>query len=137
MLVPEVSVKDSDKEEYLRVTVSAENGRMGLPGAADLFLDVQEGIGEDMEGDGSFVMVGEEAAINIALKELVYYPPPDWTSYRKVCNTRAVTCPRLGTSIPEIPFNRYDFRNDGSHLYVLRSVLSERSTPPRSISIRG
>lgn len=84
MLVPDVSVKDSDKEDYLRVTVSAENGRMGLPGARDLLLDVQEGIGEDMEGDGSFAMVGEEAAINIALKELVYYPPPDWTSHQKV-----------------------------------------------------
>ena len=84
MLVFGVSVTDPDDEEYLRVTMSVENGRVGLPGAADLFLDIEEGIGENMEGDGSFVMVGNESAINIALEGLVYYPPRDWTSYRKV-----------------------------------------------------
>lgn len=84
MLVHDVSVSDSDGEQYLRISVWAEKGRVGLPQAAELLLEVEEGMSEDMEGDGSFVVVGNETALNLALAGLVYYPPADWTSYKQV-----------------------------------------------------
>lgn len=81
-----VSVTDPDDEIYLRVDVWAEKGRVGLPRAADASssLEVEEGIGDDGKGDGAFALTGHEVAVNLALTGLVYYPPPDWTSFKQV-----------------------------------------------------
>lgn len=91
MLVPGVSLQDpdgdpDDEESRLRVGIRAEQGRVGLPGAANASssLEVEEGIGDDGEGDGSLLLTGEETALNLALAGLVYYPPPDWTSFTQV-----------------------------------------------------
>lgn len=87
MPVAGVSVTDSDDEIYLWVDVWAEQGRVGLPSAANASssLEVEEGIGDDGEGDGAFALTGDEVAVNLALAGLVYYPPPDWTSFKQVC----------------------------------------------------
>lgn len=88
MLVGGVSLSDPDNERYLRVNVWAEKGRVALPRAANASLDVQEGIAEDGEGDGSFAVLGNETALNLALSGLVYFPPPDWTSFKQVRRSR-------------------------------------------------
>lgn len=90
MLVGGVSLSDPDNERYLRVNVWAEKGRVALPGAADALLDVEEGIADDGQGDGSFEVVGNETALNLALVGLVYFPPPDWTSFKQVRRLRRV-----------------------------------------------
>lgn len=92
MLVAGVSLTDPDDEETrLRVGVWAEKGRVGLPWGANALssLEVEKGVGDDGEGDGSFVVVGNETALNLALAGLVYYPPPDWTSFTQVNNVFA------------------------------------------------
>lgn len=88
MAINGVSVTDPDNERYLRVDVSAEKGKVGLPGAVDALLEINEGIGNDGQGDGSFVVVGNETALNAALAGLVYYPPPDWTSFKQARTSR-------------------------------------------------
>lgn len=84
MLVGGVSLLDPDNERYLRVNVWAEKGRVALPGAAHALLAVEEGVAEDGQGDGRFEVVGNETALNLALLGLVYFPPPDWTSFKQV-----------------------------------------------------
>lgn len=91
MLVAGVSVTDPDgdpdgEDTLLRVDAWAEQGRVALPGAANASsaLEVEEGVGDDGEGDGSIVVTGNETALNLVLAGLVYYPPPDWTSFTQV-----------------------------------------------------
>lgn len=91
MLVTGVSLTDPDgdphgEETRLRVDVWAEQGRVGFPGRANASssLEVEEGVRDDGEGDGSFAVTGNETALNLALAGLVYYPPPDWTSFTQV-----------------------------------------------------
>lgn len=87
MLVPEVSLTDPDDvEAHLRVTMWAEKGGLGLPGGlnASSSLEIEEGIGDDGEKDRSFTVLGNETVLNLALAGLVYYPPPDWTSFKQV-----------------------------------------------------
>lgn len=99
MLVAGVSLKDPDgdpdgEETRLRVDVWAEKGRAGLPGGANAssLLEIEEGTGDNGEEDGSFVVVGNETALNLALAGLVYYPPPDWTSFAQVACLPSVRC---------------------------------------------
>lgn len=89
VLVSGVSLTDPDDVETpLRVSVWAEKGKVGLPGGvnanASSSLEVQEGVGDGGEGDGSFTVLGNETVLNVALAGLVYYPPPDWTSFKQV-----------------------------------------------------
>lgn len=91
MLVADVSLTDPDGdpdggETRLQVGVWAEQGRVGLPERANASssLEVEEGVGDDGEADGSFVVMGNETSLNLALAGLVYYPPPDWTSFTQV-----------------------------------------------------
>lgn len=91
MLVAGVSLTDPDgdpdgEDTRLRVDMWAEQGRVGLPWGANASssLEVEEGMGVNGEADGSFVVVGNETALNLALAGLVYYPPPDWTSFAQV-----------------------------------------------------
>ena len=101
MPVGGVSLSDPDNERYLRVNVWAEKGRVSLPGAADTLLDVEEGVDEDGEGDGSFAVVGNETALNLALRGLVYFPPPDWTSFKQVRRSRRAGLDRWFRLPPE------------------------------------
>lgn len=84
MLVNGVSVRDPDGEVNLTLNIWAEKGRIGLPAASEALLEIEESIGDDGEGNGIFVVVGIEDALNHALEGLMYYPPPDWTSYKQV-----------------------------------------------------
>lgn len=87
MLVSGVSLTDPDGvDTHLRVSVWAEKGILGLPGGvnASSSLEVEEGVGDDGERDGSFTVLGNETVLNVALAGLVYYPPADWTSFRQV-----------------------------------------------------
>lgn len=84
MLVNGVSVRDPDGEVNLTLNIWAEKGRIGLPVASEALLEIKQNIGEDGEENGNFVVVGIEDALNQALERLVYYPPPDWTSFKQV-----------------------------------------------------
>lgn len=87
MLVSGVSLTDPDDvDTHLLVSVWAENGILGFPEGfnASSSLEVEESIGDDGETDGSFTMLGTETVLNVALAGLVYYPPPDWTSFKQV-----------------------------------------------------
>ncbi len=91
MLVTGVSLTDPDgdpdgEETRLRVDIWAENGRVGLPARTNTSseLEIEEGLGDDEDGGSGFVMTGNETALNLALVGLVYYPPPDWTSFKQV-----------------------------------------------------
>lgn len=94
MLVTGVSLADPDgdpdgEETRLRVDIWAEKGRVGLPARVNTSseLEIEERLGDDEDGDLGFVMTGNETALNYALAGLVYYPPPDWTSFKQVCNS--------------------------------------------------
>lgn len=87
MLVAGVSVADPDDgETWLRVDAWAEEGRVGLAqGIADSSsLDIEEGAHDSDNGPGGLVLAGNETDLNLALAGLVYFPPPDWTSFRNV-----------------------------------------------------
>ena len=91
MLVTGISLSDPDgdpdgEETRLRVDVWAEKGRVGLPANvnASSALEVGGSLGDDGDGDSGFAMTGNETALNLALAGLVYYPPPDWTSFKQV-----------------------------------------------------
>lgn len=84
MVVSEISLRDPDNEPYLRVNAWAEKGRLGLPGALDELLDIKLGVSGNEKGNASIAVVGNETALNVALAELVYYPPQDWTSFKQV-----------------------------------------------------
>ncbi|CAM9224808.1 unnamed protein product, partial [Ectocarpus fasciculatus] len=113
-----VSVTDADDETYLRVDVWAENGRVGLPRAANSSssLKVEEGIGNDGEGDGAFALTGDEVAVNLALTGLVYYPPPDWTSFKQADG---------------IHLSAEDPSGLSSHVRLVVVVASGRNDPPQ------
>lgn len=97
MLVSGVSVTDPDDvDAHLRVTMWAEQGGLGLPGWVNdsSSLEIEEGVGDDGEKDRSFTVLGNETVLNVALVGLVYYPPPDWTSFKQVKFHAASSFPR-------------------------------------------
>lgn len=88
MVVSGVSVADPDDDEtFLQVVAWAKEGRVGLAQGTNSSssLEVEEGADDDDgDGHGSLVLAGNETAMNLALAGLVYFPPPDWTSFKHV-----------------------------------------------------
>lgn len=91
MVVYDVSVQDPDNEDYIRVDIWAEKGNVSLPSTMRGSIEIERGIGEDGEMEGSWVVVGKGPALNEVLAGLVYYPPQDWTSFQQV---RKISCGR-------------------------------------------